>query len=134
MALKDLKVVTKTTQVEFPGIDGFVVTVGAVSRELSRKLREESEINKLDPRTKSTYKELDENKFVEKFTKAAIKGWSGLKYKHLEELMLVDLSGVEDKEVEVPYSEEDALELVKESSVFDNWLNGVVFSLQTFRS
>jgi hypothetical protein len=101
---------------------------------MSRKLREQSEVTKIDPRTRQPMKELDEQKFIEKFTREAVKGWSGLKYKHLEELMLVDLSGVEDLEAEVPYSEEDALELVKESATFDSWLNEVVFSLDTFRS
>ena len=134
MALKDLKVVTKVTEAEFPGLPDFKIRIGAISREMSRKLREQSEINKVDPKTRQIIKEIDEDKFVKLFTREAIKGWSGLKYKYLQELMLVDLSSVEDLEEELPYSEEDALEMVKESATFDSWLNEVVFSLDTFRS
>lgn len=133
MSLKSLQLVTKTAEIEFPGLDGFKVKIGAISRELSRKLREESEVTKIDPKYKMPIKEVDETIFANKFAKAAIKGWSGLKYKYLTELMLVDLSTIEDLESELEYSEEDAVDLLKGSVVFDNWLNEQVFSLQAFR-
>ena len=134
MSLKSLQLVTKEAQVEFPGLPGFVVTIGAVSREVSRKLKEESEVTKIDTKYKVPVKELDEAVFATKFAKASIKGWKGLKYKYLEDLMLVDLSGVKDLEECLEYTEEDAVDLLKGSIVFDNWLNDQVFSLQSFRS
>lgn len=132
--LRDLKVVTKSAKVKFPGIEGFEVEVAAISRELARKLNSESEVTKLDPKQRVPVKEIDTETFIDKFAKAAIKGWTGLKYKHLPELMLVDLNGVEDQEEEVEYSHENAVELLKESQAFDTWLNDIVFSLQTFRN
>jgi hypothetical protein len=132
--LKNLQLVTKEAEVEFPGLPGFFVKLGAVSREVSRRLKEESEVTKIDAKYKVPVKELDEAIFAAKFSKAAIKGWRGLKYKYLDELMLVDLSGVEDLEACMDYTEEDAIDLLKASVVFDNWLNDQVFSLQSFRS
>lgn len=113
---------------------GFEVEIAAISRELSRKLKDQSEITKIDPKHRIPVKELDEDTFIQKFTEAAVKGWKGLKYKYLPELMLVDLSGVVDLEEEVDFSVEEAVWLVKHSQVFDSWLNEQVFSLETFRN
>lgn len=134
MSLKSLTVVTKTAKVGFPGLPGFEVEIAAISRELSRKLKDQSEITKIDPKHRIPVKELDEDTFIQKFTEAAVKGWKGLKYKYLPELMLVDLSGVVDLEEEVDFSVEEAVWLVKHSQVFDSWLNEQVFSLETFRN
>lgn len=131
--LKSLVVVTKTAEVPFEALPGFVVTLAAMSREASKKLRENSEITKIDPKLRLPVKEMDEQKFLEGFVTAAIKGWKGLKYKYLPELMLVDLSGVEDLEAEVDFSHEEAVMLLSNSQVFEAWVNDQVFSLDTFR-
>lgn len=131
--LKNLKVETKSAWAEFPGMPGFEVHVGAVSRDLSRKLRERSESTKIDPKHKVPVTKLDEEKFVAEFTKVAVLGWKGLTYEYLAQLMLIDDSGLDLKE-EVPYSQEDAIILVQESQTFDNWLNEQVFSLDLFRN
>lgn len=133
MSLKNLTVVTKTAVIEFPGLPGFEVEVAAISRELSRKLKDQSEITRIDAKHRIPVKELDEELFIQKFTEAAVKGWKGLKYKYLPELMLVDLSSVKDLEAELDFTLEDAVALVKGSQVFDAWLNEQVFSLDAFR-
>lgn len=134
MNLKDLVVRTKEAVVEFDGLKGFEVTLAAVSREVSKKLREDSEITRMDSKQRAPIKELDEDKFISNFAKAAIKGWKGLTYAHLDSLMLVDLSGVEDMDEEVPYSQENAELLLKNSPVFDSWVNDKVFALDSFRN
>ena len=136
VSLKDIRVVTKTVKIEYPGIEGFELELGAVSRELSRKLQEEAQVSKLDPYSRVPVKELDEGKFLAAYTKAAVKGWKGLKYKHLPQLMLVDLSSLTEEELEqeVDYNEENAILLMKDSQSFDNWINSVVLDIQNFRS
>ena len=124
---------TKQAQVAFPGIEGFTVTVSHISREVSQKLATESTISKLDTKSRQPINEIDPKLFAQKFSVAAIKGWTGLKYKNLPELLLVDLSGVDDMEAEVEYSPENAEMLIQGSQGFDNWINGVVFSLDQFR-
>ena len=47
--------------------------------------------------------------------------------------MLVDISS-EDREAELPYNQDNAELLVKNSADFDNWVNEVVFDLENFRS
>lgn len=134
MQLKDLVVRTKEAVVEFDGLAGFQVTLAAVSREVSKKLREDSEITRMDARQRAPVKELDEDKFISNFAKVAIKGWKGLTYAHLENLLLVDLSDVKDLNEEVEYSQENAELLLKNSPVFDSWVNDKVFSLDAFRN
>lgn len=132
-SLSSLILTTKATTIPFPGLEGFSVSISAVSRDLSKKLREESETTKMDPRLKMPIKELNEDLFVENFVKAAVKGWTGLKYKYLQDLLLVDLSSVEDLEAEVEFNLENAVQLVKNSQIFDAWLNEAVFNLANFR-
>lgn len=132
--LKDIVLATKAADVEFEGLPGFVVTIAAISRQVSQKLRTESEVTKINTTLRVPEKELDENKFIEKFAAAAIKGWKGLTYEHLSQLMLVDLSGVEDTSEEVDFSQENAVTLLTNSPTFDQWVNKHVFSLESFRN
>lgn len=132
MNIKDLAVVTKTAHVDFPGIPGFKLEIAAISREVSKKLKESSEITKIDPKLKMSVKEIDEDTFILKFAEAAIKGWSGLKVKHIEELMLVELNGA-DLDDDVPYNTENACDLLRNSPTFDSWVNEMVFDITRFR-
>lgn len=131
--LSKLMVDTKSATVEYPGISDWKVEIANLSRPELMKLRNDCMYTKIDRKTRQPVQEMDEDKFIQRFSDATIKGWSGLKMKHLEGLLLVDISG-EDPEKEVPYSAEDAVLLVKNSAEFDSWLNDAVFDLDNFRS
>ena len=133
MFLSEIIVNTKTVKIEFPGLKGFEIEVAAVSREVSKKLRTESEITKIDTKLKMPITEIDEDKFLEKFAAAAIKGWSGLKFKYLKDLLLIDASKIKDLEAEVGYNTENVIELLKHSQIFESWINEQVFSIDRFR-
>jgi len=133
LSLKEIIVNTKTVEVEFPGLKGFSVRIAAVSREVSRKLRTDSEVTKICPKTRVPVTELDEDKFVESFAKVAVTGWKGFKYSYLKELVLVDSAAIEDPEALVEYSLENVIELLKHSQIFDSWVNDMVFDIERFR-
>ena len=133
MELKNLLVDSKTTWVEFPGLDDFEVELANLSRKELVNLRKRCVSNKFNRKTRAFEESLDENKFVEEFSKATIKGWKGLKLGYLEDILLVDISG-QDPEMLMEYTEENAKLLVENSQDFDNWLNEVVFDLENFRS
>lgn len=124
---------TKSAWVDYPGIRGWEIEIANLSRPELVKLRKSCMYSKIDRKTRQPIEELDEDKFVEKFTESTVKNWKGLKVKHLEQLLLVDISG-EDPEKDIPYTQEDAVELVKNSGEFDSWLNDAVFDLDNFRS
>jgi hypothetical protein len=133
MELKSLLVDSKTTWVEFPGLTGFEVELANLSRKELTNLRKKCTINKFNRKTRQFEDELNDEKFVEEFTKATVKNWKGLKLEYLQDLLLVDLEG-QDSTKEMEFSESNAQVLVENSSEFDNWLNEVVFDLENFRS
>ncbi len=90
LSLKSLLVPSKSVEVEFPGFEGFKVTLNFLSRETLVNIRKKS--------TKTTFKnrqpveELDDKLFLKLYVAAAIKGWSGFKYKYLNELAPSNIS------------------------------------------
>ena len=133
MELKNLLVDSKTTWAEFPGLDGFEVELANLSRKELLALRKKCTQNKFNRKTRAFEESMDDEKFVKEFTEATVKNWRGLKLKYLEDLLLVDISN-QDPEKELDWTEENANQLVENSSEFDNWLNEVVFDLENFRS
>tara|TARA_R110000823_G_scaffold123907_3_gene250127 strand:- start:591 stop:1037 length:447 start_codon:yes stop_codon:yes gene_type:complete len=133
MELKNLLVDSKTTWVEFPGLDTFEVELANLSRKELVSLRKRCTTNKFNRKTRGFEESLDEEKFVKEFSEATVKGWKGLKLGYLEDLLLVDLTN-KDPEMLLEYTLENAQLLVENSSEFDNWLNEVVFDLENFRS
>ena len=133
MELKSLLVDSKTTWVEFPGLDNFEVELANLSRKELIALRKRCTQNKFNRKTRAFEEVLDDDKFVKEFTEATVKSWKGLKLKFLEDLVLVEL-GSNEPESMLPYTDENAQQLVENSNEFDNWLNEVVFDLENFRS
>ena len=133
MELKSLIVDSKSTWVEFPGLDGFEVELANLSRKELISLRKRCTTNKFNRKTRAFEESLDDNKFIKEFTASTVKGWKGLKLGYLEDLLLVDLKS-NDVEKELDYNADNAEQLVENSNEFDNWLNEVVFDLENFRS
>ena len=67
----------------------------------------------------------------DRYVKAVIKGWKGLKYSYLEELLLVDISSL-DPEDELLFSQENAETLMKNAADFDTWVTEVTGDLENF--
>ena len=133
MELKSLLVNSKTTWVEFPGLDGFEVELANLSRKELVALRKRCTTNKFNRKTRAFEEVMDDDKFIKEFTNATVKGWKNLKLGYLEDLVLVEL-GSNDSNTLLPYTAENAQQLVENSNEFDNWLNEVVFDLENFRS
>ena len=130
--LKDVIQDTKTAEIEYPNCKGFMVKVGLVTRPMANKIRKDCTVTKMSERYSSMEETIDEDKFSVEFTKAAVKGWSGLTGEHIKSLLPVDDS-VKDED-DIPYSLDNAIMLVKNCSAFETWLNEVVFKLKYFRS
>jgi hypothetical protein len=131
VSLKSLLTPSKTVSIEFPGLDGFTVKLTYLSREELLKLRNRSVKQVLNKKTRAYEEQLDNDKFLTEYCKAIIKGWKGLKYKYLEELLLVDTSTV-NPEDELEWNDENAELLMKNSSDFDNWVSETVGELENF--
>ena len=131
VSLKSLLTPSKTVSMEMPGFEGFEVKLTYLAREELLKLRNRSVKQVLNKKTRAYEEQLDNDKFLVEYCKAIIKGWSGLKYKYLEELLLVDTSKL-NLEDELEYTEENAELLMKNSGDFDNWVSETVGELENF--
>ena len=131
VSLKRLLTPSKTVSMEMPGFEGFEVKLTYLAREELLKLRNRSVKQVLNKKTRAYEEQLDNDKFLVEYCKAIIKGWKGLKYKYLEELLLVDTSSV-DLEDELPYTLENAELLMKNAGDFDNWVSETVGDLENF--
>ena len=124
---------SKSVWMDFPGLEGFSVEVANLSRKELNGLRKRCTTTKFDRKTRQAVESLDEEKFVQEFSKASVKNWKGLTISHLETLILIETEGQEPSS-EVEYTLDNAEVLVTNSSEFDTWLNEVVFDLDNFRS
>ena len=131
VSLKSLLTPSKTVAIGFPGMEGFEIKLTYLAREELLKLRNRSIKQVLNKRTRAYEEQLDNDKFLVEYAKAVVKGWEGLKYSYLEELLLVDTSEV-DPEDELEFSIENAEILLKNSGDFDNWVSDMLGDLENF--
>jgi hypothetical protein len=129
ISLKNLLVPSKSIEVEYPGMSDFKIQIAFLSRETLQTIRKKS--TKTSFKNRQPVEELNDELFLELYVKNAIKGWSGLKLKHLEQLAPVDLTG-QDADAELEYSEENALYLMKNSTNFDSFVSEQVTDLGNF--
>ena len=129
LSLKTLLVPSKSLEVEYPGMPDFKVQIAFLSRETLQAIRKKS--TKTSFKNRQPVEELNDDLFLELYVKASLKGWDGLKLKYLEQLAPVDLTG-QDPDVELEYSEENALYLMKNSSNFDSFISEQVTDLGNF--
>jgi|TARA_Y100000385_G_C13037556_1_gene613712 hypothetical protein len=131
VSLKSLLTPSKTVSIDYPGYDGFSIDLTYLSREELVKLRNKCLKQKFNKKTRAFEDTLDEELFLIEYVSSIIKGWTGLKYKYLEEFLLVDVSG-QDLESELGYTAENAELLMKNSGDFDQWVTDTVGDLENF--
>ena len=95
------------------------------------KVRNKALTYKFNKRTRQREEEVDNEKFLEAYAEKAIAGWKGLKVKHLPVLLPVDISTMDAAE-EVEYSMEDAIELLKNSTIFDQFITDTMNDFEQF--
>jgi len=131
VSLASLMTPSKTVLIDFPDMEKFSVSLCYLARDELMKLRSRCLKQKFNKKTRAFEEQLDEDIFLVEYVKAIIKGWSGLKYKYLKELMLVDVGNME-KEDELPFTRENAELLMKNSLDFDTWVTETVGDLENF--
>ena len=131
VSLASLMTPSKTVEIDFPGYTGFSVDLCYLAREELLKLRKRCISTKWNKKTHQPEEDLDEDKFLAEYSKAIIKGWKGLKYRYLEELLLVDISSL-DPEDELAYTLENAELLLKNEYNFDSWVSETLGDLDIF--
>ena len=131
VSLASLMTPSKTVSIDFPGYADMSVKVCYLGREELVKLRKKCISTKFSKKTHQAEEIIDEEKFLTEYCKGVIKGWSGLKYRYLEELLLVDISAL-DPDDELVFTQENAELLMKNSTDFDAWVTETVSDLENF--
>ena len=131
VSLASLMTPSKTVTIDFPGHVGMTVDLCYLAREELVKLRKKCVSTKFSKKTRQPEEILDEDRFLVEYCKGVIKSWSGLKYRYLEELLLVDVSAFDPNDA-LPYSQENAELLMKNSTDFDTWVTETVSDLENF--
>ncbi len=131
VSLASLMTPSKTVNIDFPGYAGMSILLCYLAREELVKLRKRCLSTRFNRKTHQPEEDLDEDKFLTEYCKAVIKGWSGLKYRYLEELLLVDISSL-DPEDTLIYTTENAELLMKNSTAIDSWVTETVGDLENF--
>ena len=131
VSLASLMTSSKTVTIDFPGYTGMAVDLCYLAREELIKLRKRCIKTKWDKKTHQPLEELDEEKFLVEYTKAVLKGWSGLKYRYLEELLLVDIGSLSPDD-ELPFTQENAELLMKNATSFATWVTETVGDLEKY--
>lgn len=130
--INKVKSTEKVIEVEYPDIKGFKIKLNYLGRDSIARIRDESSETKYNTKTRRTEETTNDEKFLEGYSKAIIKGWSGLKMKDLSKLIPVDLSMIDNPNEDVPFSDEEALELIRESTVFDQFISSVISDVERF--
>ena len=131
VSLASLLTPSKTVSIDFPGYKGFSVDICYLGRDELVKLRKRCISTKFNKRTHQPEENLDEDKFMEEYVSAVIKGWKGLKYSYLEEFLLVDISK-QNPDDELAFNQENAELLMRNSNSFDTWVTDTVSNLENF--
>jgi hypothetical protein len=131
--IKSLMITEKVVSVEFPDVDGFFVDVCYLSKEKLLKLRNQSLKTSFNKRTRQREEEVDSDKFLELYSEAIIRGWKGLTIRILSELLPIETAGADPNE-EIAYSKEEAFFLLKNSTIFDQFINDTINNFNVFET
>jgi len=129
--LTDLKINKNEITVEFPRFKNFKVRMRYVTRDELAEMREKTTSITFDRASRARKEDVDTDKFMDSYIKKAIINWSGLTYETIGALVPVDLT---DKNLaeEIPYSHENALWLVKNSTEFDTFISDTMNQVDLF--
>lgn len=131
MELQNLITNDRVIELEHPLFDELLVTLAYVPRETIKKFLDKSTVMSFDRTSRKEKENVDNDLFLSMYVPALLKGWKGFKYSYLQELLPVDLSQVDPEET-LPYTEGNALELMKNSAEFDDWVSSIVKDIKNF--
>ena len=132
VSLKTLMTPSKTVEFEYPGCDGFKVSLCYLAREELMKLRNRTVRQVFNKKTRSYEEQMDDEKFLSEYTRAVIKGWSGFKLGYAKNMLLLGELTPDQEETELEFTQENVEVLMKNASDFDTWVTEMVGDLENF--
>jgi hypothetical protein len=122
----------KTIEVTYPETD-FKLNLAYVPKERLQKIRQKALKQVWNASTRVSEEEVDNDIFLQEYSSAVIKGWSGLTVEVLATLMAIDTTGTDlTPDSIVDYTAEDAQSIFENSSEFDGWITTVINDVERF--
>lgn len=127
--IKNLVPSKKEVEIDYPGLDGFKVTINYIPQTKVRNMIKKCTVTKFNSK-RQPEETLDDELFSKVFAGEAIKDWSGLTVGYLKELMVIDID--QDDDTEVPFTKDNMEGLVENSSEFSGWISKMISDVSNF--
>ena len=75
---------------------------------------------------------MDDELFLQEYTKAVVKGWSGFKLGYAKNMLLLGDLTPEQEQTDLEFTQENVEVLMKNSGDFDSWITEQVGDLENF--
>lgn len=131
MELSSLLTTDKTIKVEHPDYEGFIIELAYMPKDTLIKIRKRCATHKFDKKTRGVVEDIDEDKFLDLYISEVIKGWTGLRFEYLKEMVVLDTSKL-PAEGELEYTPDNAKVLMTNASDFDAWVTTVIGDVENF--
>ena len=132
VSLKSLMTPSKTVEFNYPGCEGFKVKLCYLAREELMKLRTRCVNQVFNKKTRSYEEEMDDELFLQEYTKAVVKGWSGFKLGYAKNMLLLGDLTPEQEQTDLEFTQENVEVLMKNSGDFDSWITEQEGDLENF--
>jgi len=128
MNIKDILIKEeKTTWIKY--IDDFEVKIRFVPRGEMTRMFERSKSITWDKRDHTKVEKVDSDIFYKNFVDKVIMDWKGLKASTLKKMLPIQVT---DENQEIPFTPENAYELIRGAYDFDLFINNAVVDLENF--
>jgi hypothetical protein len=121
----------KCIKVDFPRYKSFKVEMCYLPREVITGIRERNTVISFNRVSRQKEETVDTDKFMDEYIKSVIVGWSGLTLEIVKNLVPIAVKE-EDLKTPVPYSHDDAMWLVKNSTEFDSFVSDTLNQVDLF--
>jgi len=130
--IEDVIINEATVTLDFPEAEGAKITIARISADTLEEIREKSVIGKqMNFTTKVLEDKLDDKKFTQLYADAVITGWTGLKAKHLKNLMMCRIPA-DQLENDVECNIVNKAAILSKSQVVDNFISSTLQSVSVF--
>ena len=132
MDLAQMIMPSKTVEFDYPGVEGLKFSLAYLSKKELQRMRKDHLKMVKNKRLGTFQEELDEEGFMKEYVPAIIKGWEGLTATTVQEFIIVH--DQEDPNIAIPYTEDNAYQLLTNSQDLDTWISEQISDIENFQS
>lgn len=131
LMLNNLKINQNSIKVPYPSFKNFILHMCYLPREKLTSIREKNVSISFNRVSRVKEETVNTDDFMNEYIKTAVVGWEGLTLGIVKTLVPIEVAEAElDKAV--PYTHEDAMWLVKNSSEFDSFISETMSQVGLF--